>query len=237
MKRKLRKLLSIILATSLIMSVTFVSPFTPVSIVSAADFSDEAIIFDVEYTGKLIDPSENFTYNLNVPSYGTVTIGAYYQGASIRLHVYDTKGIELAYVWKFSDEGKASYISIALEKGDYSLVIEQANPNKTGAYYFTCTYQFNSSTNAKVSSPNTGELKVTAPKGDKVNAFEVRYKTSGDESWTVKTITTTKNLNETLTGLKKGAKYKVQTRKMVIDKYGYNHYSDWTEVQTVTIKK
>ncbi|MCR5428712.1 MAG: fibronectin type III domain-containing protein [Lachnospiraceae bacterium] len=238
--KTVKKLCSLILILALCVCLL------PVWQTEAADFSDEPIIYDVTYTGKLPEYRAEDTYLLSVPSSGTVSIsGHFVGGGSSYLNIYTIDGAAVKrdiYLdgkyngVKYEDD----VLTIALEPGKY--IVKAVNYSEYvqdpyAEYSYTFSFSFDSSTNAKVSSPKKGALKVTAPKGTKIDGFEVRYRISGDKSWKTVTVETKKNLNKTFKKLKAGKNYEVQTRKYVSDEYGYKYYSNWTEIQKVTIKK
>ncbi len=196
----------------------------------------------MEYTGTL-NTGESDSYVLAVPSSGKVEIGGYKNGGTIQIFIYTIDGDYISGGYTISGGYNGikytnSYRTVVLETGKYIIVIENSiYDNNTGTYAYTFSYSFDSSTNAKVSSPKKGTLKVTAPKGANIDGFEVRYRISGEKTWATEKVETKKNLNKTFKGLKAGKKYEVQTRKYVSDEYGYTYYSSWTTNQSVTIKK
>ena len=215
----------------------------PVRSVKALDFTDEPIIYGVEYTGS-IDYKGTDTFLLSVPAGGTLTVSGWCEATSsgypgICLSIINEAGDILMneeFLVDNLERGKwvANTVNQSLEKGNYLIELYEAGGGAKYAYTFT--YSFDSSTNAKVSSPAKGKLKVTAPKGTNVDGFEVRYRVTGDKTWKTVSVATPKNLNKTFKDLKSGKKYEVQTRKYVSDSYGYKYYSAWTSKQKVTVK-
>ncbi len=203
--------------------------------VKAADYTDEPLVFDVNYVGDYVgkyDKGEVDRYKLVVPSDGVVTIHCVdksHYSLGCAFESTDKYGI----VTRESSESAFNKVQYNLAEGEYVIVFYA---DFGSSYNIIFEYNFNSSTTAKLSSPAQGKIKVTAPKGGRVDGYEVRYKKKGAKDWTTKNVKTTKTLNKTFSGIAKKTTYIVQTRKYVKDSYGYTYYSDWTEEQTVTTK-
>lgn len=226
-----------ILASVLSMLVVIGSVIGMIPSTVKADISSESLIYDVEYVDIMTNNMEDTDMNKRlfvVPADGIVEFDTLSNEIGFAC-VSDDRGLKITtnYLGQISSPKK---FSIPLSKGKYYLGFNSPLSWGNGnPIYYTLSYKFDSSTNAKVSSPKSGQLKVTAPKGSNVDGFEIRYKTAGKD-WTTVTVPGNKNLNKTITGLKKGTKYTVQTRKYVSDEYGYTYFSNWTKVQTVKVK-
>lgn len=223
--------------------------------VKAADFTDDAIVFDVEYT-QMLDGEKYSSddYRLIIPTAGTLIVEGYIDEYSPDyasnshscVNVYDEDKLNVIGYEVFRNDTSKKKMhkwTIRLDEGEYVIKISNSGESGLGdywclnvRYHYTFSFNFDSSADAKLSSPSKGSVKVTAPKGDKVNGFEVRYKKSGDKKWTTKTIETKKTLNEVIDGLASGKKYTFQVRKFVNDTYGYTYYSNWTKQQKVKVK-
>lgn len=209
--------------------------------VEAADFTEDSIVFDVEYTNWLSDDltGDDYydLYRLVIPSTGTVSINGYSENNFVVL-IY--KGDEC--LMNKCSIGKSISQNIKLEKGEYLVYINDGGIAGSGffpmeqTYHMTFSYNFDTSTDAKIKSNEKGKVKITAPKGDTINGYEVRYKKSGSKKWITETIETTKSLNKVFEDLISGKKYTFQVRKYVIDDYGWTYYSNWTQQQKVKIK-
>lgn len=216
---------------TLIASALLVQSFVQVP-VYAADRTDEVFVFGVQNTG-YSDGSVD-TFKIVMPTDATLELIAYTDSNGPQmLKVLDENKVQVSDCFAQLGNSKTTILK-PLEKGTYYLTM---GDYADGNYFVTGNLIFDSSTDAKVSSPKAGQLKVTAPKGCKVSGFEVRYKKSGDKSYKVKKIEGNKTLNTTISGLSKGKKYSVSVRKYITDSYGYTYYTDWTKTQSVTIKK
>lgn len=230
-----KKIMSLIMVLTVMCSMTF---FT-VSNACAAEMPEEPIIYGLDYyTGYLADEDEYDYYLLEVPADGKLTITGYTSSTiwNTDVQIRDIKTLDIikeTYIGTYTSKENTTKKIIELKRGTYYLTLH--NSYKAD-YAFRIDYDFSSTTKAKVTSPGTGKIKITAPKGSNVNGFEIRYKVSGASTWTNKTIEGNNTLNTTLKKMKSGKKYYVQTRKYVYDEYGYKYYSPWTERQSVTVK-
>lgn len=230
MKKFLAVALSFILMTGLFGNVS----------VKAADLTEDSIVYGVEYSKINVTYQEGDKYKLVVPSAGTVTVSAYTEpGKFVTININYTNGTNIKGAWLTNNPSKkeAYEFSVSLDAGEYEVYIDDTSNNRCeGRYYVTFTYNFDTSTDAKITSPEKGHVKVTAPKGDKIDGYEVRYKAVGSKKWTTETVETKKTLNKVFEGLTSGKKYTFQVRKYVLDDYGYKYFSNWTKQQKVKVK-
>lgn len=232
-----KKYLSICLTVLMICTLMFSVPATA----NAADFTNEPIIYGIDYYTGYVGQDEVVDYKLVVPATGTITITGYYEkfGRSVCVQIIDpekVKPIYSEYLHGRDNSVALQEFKFTLEAGEYCLRINSIDRFTCGDYGFKVDYNFDSATKAKVTSPGTGKMKITAPKGSNVDGFEIRYKVSGASKWTYKKVEGNKTLNTIIKNLKSGKKYIVQTRKYVHDSYDYKYTSSWTKAQSVTIK-
>lgn len=227
----------------LLLSIVFLTGMFGNGNVKAADLTEDAIVYGVEYSKLNVNrpyKQEGDKYKLIVPSAGTVIISCYTEpGKLINIDVNYTNGAKIKNAWVTKNHSKKETyeFAVSLDAGEYEVLIyDTSNQDTDGYYYVTFNYNFDTTTDAKITSPDKGSVKVTAPKGDKINGYEVRYKVTGSKKWITENVETEKTLNKIFEGLTSGKKYTFQVRKYVFDDYGYKYFSNWTKQQKVKVK-
>ena len=83
----------------------------------------------------------------------------------------------------------------------------------------------------KLKSGN-GQFNIYAKKPADISGYEIRYRESGKDNWTVNSYNSTGNLNTNVKELKAAAKYQVQVRTF-LNRGEYTYYSNWTLYKVV----
>lgn len=229
----MKKLCATILSGVILFAGIFsISANLPAATASTIDYLDEPLIYDVWYTGKGAD-----TFLVSIPTSGSISIQGYGFGSgSKRVYLYDEYGdtIKGGLDLGSSETSQRTGDINNLAKGTY--LLKAGHYLGDYEYHIKVSLNIDSCTSVRITAPKSKTIKIVAPKGSNANGFEVRYKKAGDSEWTVKNFETTKNLNQTISGLKKNQKYSIQVRKYVLDSYGDTFYSNWTTTQTIKTK-
>lgn len=236
----MKRIISLICIVAMTLSFSISSTLTAM----ASDFLEDNVIYGLGYYTGTLKAFESDSYLLVVPATGTIKVTGYspenydyWSGVKVRIISTETwKEVDHESIEGGTSERFPVKKIFKLNEGEYKVEIANACDREICTYGVKFDYNFDSSSRAKITSPGVGKIKITAPRGSKVDGFEVRYKQVGASNWKYKTIVGNKSLKTYLKNLKSGKKYYIQTRKFVTDNYDYKFYSNWTKKQSIKVK-
>ena len=229
------------LLLSLVMTITGIINM-PLS-AAAGTFSDEPLVFGVEYLSMTDEEGNWNEYELVVPADGTMKIWGVNDTDVSRFWAWCIEVLDEHGLWKeiYSSHHIGKYEDTArLQAGKkYRLSVRTGDcwgGRENENVRFRCNYTFTPAIGIKAASYNSGTAHVTFPGSRGIKGYEVKYKVKGTNEWKVESIVSDKTLNTDITGLVSGTYYYIKARAWTEDGYGHRYFSKWSKSKKVKVK-
>lgn len=235
----MRKGLAIFVAVAILISSLWNMPLGA----KAGTFSNDPLVFGVEYLD-MTDSEMNWNvYDLVIPANGYLTLGGTsdvsYSSAWADLWEWKIEKLDEHGLWErvySENQGTGWTTSTAvLNSGEkYRFYIRATDENCTTR--FKVDYTFTPATGVKAASNKSGTVHVTFPGSRGIKGYEVKYKVKGTKEWKTESFASTTTLNTEISGLNSGTTYIVKARAWTEDGYGHRYFSKWSKSKKVKVK-